>query len=93
MIVLPSEVANCFVAHHHSRASSDGFPVGNLLSPIPQVHTRYRASRCGIRDETPRQGESNTSASRIVFPDDVRGSDSRITIFWGTLKLAKFARR
>src|SRR5687768_13385683 len=36
---------------------------------------------------------SNVPASLMTFPDEVRGSDSRTTIFCGTLKLARLARR
>src|SRR5688572_28441712 len=34
----------------------------------------------------------SVSASRMVLPDDVRGSDSRTTIWSGTLKFARLAR-
>src|SRR5262245_5446144 len=37
--------------------------------------------------------ESSVSASRMTFPDEVRGSASRTTIFCGTLKFARLPRR
>src|SRR4029453_3668666 len=37
--------------------------------------------------------EGRVSASRISFPDEVRGSESRTTIFCGTLKFARLSRR